>query len=360
MIANQSKTNLFFRLAFEQAKINLGSTSTNPSVGCIVEKDGTVLSSAHTALNGRPHAENIALKKKNISKNSNIYITLEPCSHYGLTSPCTKEIIKKKIKKVFFSINDIDIRSKNKAKKILNRKGISTKNGFSKKYGKIFYKSYTLSKNSSLPLIDSKIAISKDYFTKDKKKKWITNEHSRKRVHLLRSKYDCIISSSKTINDDNSLYSCRIESLENKSPCLVIFDRFLKIKKNLKLFKNKNKLKIFLLTQTNNNSKEFFLKNKGVQIIKFENMSNKNDLLNILYKLKKMGFSRILLESGLKLLNYFLLSNLLFNLYIFQSNKKLNKNGYNYTTNKYLKKLSFSKKINVNLFGESLYKVKLK
>ena len=102
MIANQSKTNLFFRLAFEQAKINLGSTSTNPSVGCIVEKDGTVLSSAHTALNGRPHAENIALKKKNISKNSNIYITLEPCSHYGLTSPCTKEIIKKKIKKVFF------------------------------------------------------------------------------------------------------------------------------------------------------------------------------------------------------------------------------------------------------------------
>jgi len=360
MTLNQNKINLFFKLAYEQAKINLGSTSINPSVGCIIEKNGTVLSSSCTALNGRPHAETIALKKNNSLKDSNIYITLEPCSHYGLTPPCTNEIIKKKIKKVFFSILDIDKRSKNRAKKILNNKGIFTKSGFNQKYGKTFYKSYILNKKNSLPFIDSKIAISKDYFTISRNNKWITNSHSRKRAHLLRSKYDCLISTSKTINEDDSLYNCRIEGLENRSPSLVIFDRHLKIRKNLKLFNTKKKSKIILLTQTNNKSKEFFLKKKGVKIVNFNNMSTKSDLLIILFKLKDMGFTRILLESGLKLLNYFLSSKVIFNLYIFQSNIKLRKNGYNFTTNKHLKKITFNKKINVNLYGENLFKVNLK
>ena len=100
---NLNSKNLYFlTLAFEQAKVNLGSTGTNPSVGCIVEKNGTVISSGRTSLQGRPHAESNALKKKINFKNSNIYITLEPCSHYGVTPPCTNKIIKKKIKKVFF------------------------------------------------------------------------------------------------------------------------------------------------------------------------------------------------------------------------------------------------------------------
>ena len=97
----KSKNLYFLNLAFEQAKINLGSTKRNPSVGCIVEKDGAVISSACTSFNGRPHAEFNALNKMKDFKNSNIYVTLEPCSHYGLTPPCTNIIVKKKIKKVF-------------------------------------------------------------------------------------------------------------------------------------------------------------------------------------------------------------------------------------------------------------------
>ena len=105
-------------LAFEQAKINLGSTKKNPSVGCIVEKNGAVISSACTSTNGRPHAEFNALNKNKDFKNSNIYVTLEPCSHYGVTPPCTNIIIKKKIKRVFYSAFDPDIRSKNRSKYI--------------------------------------------------------------------------------------------------------------------------------------------------------------------------------------------------------------------------------------------------
>ena len=103
-LKNNSKAkNLYFlNLAFEQAKINLGSTKSNPSVGCVVEKNGAIISSGRTSINGRPHAEFNALNKKKNFKNANLYVTLEPCSHYGSTPPCTNIIIKKKIKKVFF------------------------------------------------------------------------------------------------------------------------------------------------------------------------------------------------------------------------------------------------------------------
>ena len=86
----------FLKLAFEQAKINLGSTGTNPSVGCVVEKNGSIISAGYTSLNGRPHAEFNALKKNISFKNANLFVTLEPCSHFGKTPPCTNLIIKKK------------------------------------------------------------------------------------------------------------------------------------------------------------------------------------------------------------------------------------------------------------------------
>ena len=95
-------TNRYLDLAFEKAKINLGSTKSNPSVGCVVEKDGSVISSGYTSIGGRPHAEFNALNKKVNFKNANLYVSLEPCSHFGKTPPCVRLIIKKKIKKVFF------------------------------------------------------------------------------------------------------------------------------------------------------------------------------------------------------------------------------------------------------------------
>ena len=122
MSTSQNKDYLFSKLAFRQAEINLGSTSSNPSVGCVVVKDDAIISSGRTSVHGRPHAEANALNKKINFKGSRIYITLEPCSHYGQTPPCVNNIIKNKIHKVLFSINDTDKRSKNLAYLKLKRK----------------------------------------------------------------------------------------------------------------------------------------------------------------------------------------------------------------------------------------------
>ena len=141
-----------------------------------------------------------------------------------------KYYYKKKIKNVFFAFEDPDIRTFKKAKKFLRQKGIKTKLIHTKKYSK-FYKSYFINKKLSIPFITAKIAISKDYFTINKKNKWITNETSRNIVHLLRNRYDCILSTSKSINNDDSLLNCRINGLNNNKPDLFIIDLKLKLKK---------------------------------------------------------------------------------------------------------------------------------
>ena len=170
MSTSQNKNFLFIKLAFHQAEINLGSTSSNPSVGCVVVKGNSVISTGRTTFNGRPHAEANALKKNVNFNGSNLYVTLEPCSHYGETPPCLKNIINKKLHKVIYSINDTDKRSKNLAYKKLKKNKINVKRFVLKNYAKQFYKSYFLQSSRQSPYIDAKLAVSKDYLTINKKK----------------------------------------------------------------------------------------------------------------------------------------------------------------------------------------------
>ncbi len=114
--------NNFLKLAFNIAKINLGKTGLNPSVGCVVVKNNSVISSGFTSINGRPHAEFNALKSKKNFSDSDLYVTMEPCSHYGITPPCTNIISKKGIKRVFFSFYDTDARTARKIKSTLSKK----------------------------------------------------------------------------------------------------------------------------------------------------------------------------------------------------------------------------------------------
>ena len=94
--------NFFSTLALNLAEKNLGKTKTNPSVGCVVVKNDCVISSGITSISGRPHAEYNALNKRQNFKDSQIYVTLEPCSHYGITPPCTDFIKKKRINRSIF------------------------------------------------------------------------------------------------------------------------------------------------------------------------------------------------------------------------------------------------------------------
>ena len=344
----------YLDLAFYLAEKNLGQTKLNPSVGTVIVRNGSVISSGVTSINGRPHSEKNALNNLKNCLGASLYTTLEPCTHYGKTPPCTNFIIKKKIKNVYYAFEDPDLRTYKKAKKILSKKGIRTKLIKSKKHSK-FYRSYFINKKSSIPFVTAKIAISKDYFTINKKDKWITNETSRKKVHLLRSTHDCILSTSKSINKDDSLLNCRINGLNNKNPDLFIIDQKLKLKKKLSLNKFLKNRKTFLITNKINSNKILSYKKLGYKIIFIDKLKDKNDF-NLLYKkIYKKGYSRMLVETGLTFLNNLIKNKMIHDLYIFKSNKKLGKNGKNNATYNYLKKINL-KLLTINLNGDNLLK----
>ena len=346
--------NHYLELAFHLAEKNLGKTNLNPSVGTVVVKNGTVISSGVTSLKGRPHSEFNALNNVKNCSGASLYTTLEPCTHQGKTPPCVNIIIKKKIKNVYYAFEDPDIRTFKKAKKILSRKGIKAKLIQSKKYNE-FYKSYFINKKLFTPFVTGKIAISKDYSTISKKDKWITNEVSRNLVHLLRSKYDCILSTSRSINQDDSLLNCRIDGLKNNKPDLFIIDLKLKLKKKLSLNKYLKIRKTFIITSKTHISKTSVYKKLGYKIIFVNKLENKNDL-NFLYKkIYKMGYSRMLIETGLTFLNNLIKNKMINELYIFKSSKKLGKNGSNNNTSIFLKKIH-PKLLTINLNGDSLLK----
>ena len=352
--------NFFSNLAFQIAEENLGKTKTNPSVGCVAVKGNTVISSGCTSINGRPHAEFNTLNKQKNFKGSSLYVTLEPCSHYGLTPPCTKIIKKRKIKKVYFNFYDPDKRTYKKAKQTLKKNHIKLNKINTALINRDFYKSYYVNKKKDLPFVDGKIAISNDYFTINKKSKWITNERSRLVSHLIRSKYDCIMSTSKTINKDNSLLNCRIKGLEKYQPDLVIVDRHLKLKKSLKLLKLNKIRKTYIITSSNNYKKINYFKKKRFIVVKMKSLDGKKDFRYFINKLFQIGKRRILVESGLIFLNKLLNFELINNLFIFKTNFSLKNYGFNNTKNNFLKRYKLNDFIKVNLDNDKLFKIKIK
>lgn len=354
----------FMQLALNQAKKGLGLTKENPSVGCVLVKNGEIISLGNTSDGGRPHAEINAINfAKSKIKNSYLYVTLEPCSHYGKTPPCVHRIINEKIKKVFFSIKDLDKRTFNKSYKILKKNKIVVTSGYLAKVTKNFYRSYIKSKTETFPFVTCKVAMSKDFYLINNNSKWVTNLSSRKRVHLMRSNHDCILTSSSTIINDNPALTCRIDGLSKYSPTRIILDNHLKTSLNSNVYSNTKKIKTIIFYNKTDNKKVNKFKKQGIKLYKIPLDKNGNlNLKQVLIKAKKLMFYRIFLESGLKLVENFLTLNLVDDLKIFNSNKKLKNNGKD-TIKKILLKFTKgkTKKVeNINLFGEVLTSYKLK
>jgi len=320
-----NKDRFYMNLAINLAKGQDGLTGLNPSVGCVIVKNKKIISHAVTNVNGRPHAETIALnknKKNNIG--STVYLTLEPCTHYGKTQPCTNALVKSKVKKVIYSIDDRDPRTFKKAKKILKLNKILTKSGLLVNETKNLYKSYNYIKKNKLPYIIGKLACSSNLYILNNNTH-ITNEHSRKVSHLLRFKNQGILTTYKTINSDNPKLNCRIDGLEKFSPKKIIIDKNLKIKLNSFIINNSRKFKTIIFHNSKNLSKMRILKNKGIKLINFNVENNKNfNLRKIFKKIYNLGIHTLLVEAG-KTLTCNIISQKIFNeFYLFKSDKILN------------------------------------
>ena len=320
-----NKDKFFMSLALDLAKVKNGLTGVNPAVGAvIVNKKNEIISIGSTGINGVPHAEYNAIKYS-IDEliDSKLYVTLEPCVHYGKTPPCTNEIIKSKIAKVFFSVSDIDKKVRNKSKKILIKKGIKVKQGLLKKKVGDFYIPYKFNKKYKLPFVTGKIAITKNnVFYSDQTKK-VTSKQTDKLTHFLRYKNDSILVTSRTINTDNPKLNCRLIGLKKFSPKRIILDKNLEINLSSYIVKTINKKNTIIFYNRSFSKKMLFLKKKGALLIKVNLGLDKNlDLKKILKKLYDFNCRNLLVEGGGFITKNFLKQRLFNIFYLLKSNKK--------------------------------------
>ena len=327
----------------------VGSTYPNPPVGAIIVKNGFIMSRGWTQPAGTPHAEIHAInqiKNKKDIKGAHLYCTLEPCSHKGKTAPCVNKIIELKFSKVIISQIDKNPLVNSNSVKKLRSAGIEVviKNFSSelKELNNIFFNSIRDNK----PFITLKIASTADgkIATNQYESKWITNSTSRMVGHKLRSLNECMIVGTGTIRKDNPILDCRLEGLSNLSPDIFILDRKVNLKKNLKIFGNKNrKIHVFYSDKV----KKRILKSKNIKYIKIREVNNELDIKTVVKTVSQLGYMRILVEGGAKLSASLLNENLIDEIFWFRSSKIMGNNGINAISNLDINKVDHLKKFNL-------------
>jgi diaminohydroxyphosphoribosylaminopyrimidine deaminase/5-amino-6-(5-phosphoribosylamino)uracil reductase len=321
----------YMKLAINLARARKGLTGENPSVGCLIVKDDKIISIGQTGYNGRPHAESNAINNSfQDLEGAKMYVTLEPCNHYGKTPPCTKSIIKSGIKEVFYSINDIDNKVKGKSFKILTKKKIKVRRGLLRKEATELYDSYIVNRKYKVPFVTGKIAVSKNKLIYSEKVKRITTLTSDKFSHYLRFKNDGLMISSNTLNIDNPKLNCRLNGYEKYSPKRIILDKNLDIRMNTYVYKSANNDNTIIFHHSSNHSKIKTLRKKGINLIKSKlNTNKKFDLKTILKKLFSLGIKNLLVEGGEKITKNMLKNKLINQFYLFESLKTLPKTKKN-------------------------------
>lgn len=196
-------------LAISLGRRNLGQTSPNPSVGCVLVKNDVIVGRGYTAPGGRPHAETQALKQAgSVANGSTAYITLEPCSHEGKTPPCAQALVEAGVKRAVIATIDPDKRVNGKGISILEAAGIEVKVGVLAEQASLDHAGFFSSQSDCRPWITLKLATSIDgkIATSKGDSKWITGSSARHFVHNMRRKHDAIMVGSGTvISDDPSL-----------------------------------------------------------------------------------------------------------------------------------------------------------
>lgn len=226
------------RRCLELADRGVGHTRTNPLVGCVVVKEGRIISEGWHAAFGAPHAEVMALEPLSESdrEGCTVYVNLEPCCHYGKTPPCTDLLLRSRPRRVVVAHRDPDMRVAGKGLQILRQAGIEVTEGVCDAEARTLNKAYLVNKRLGRPFITLKWAQSKDGCMADAsgQPKKITGARDDVYVHWLRHRYDAIMVGYNTAVKDNPQLTVR--HIQGKQPVRVVWDPENALPKHLKIF----------------------------------------------------------------------------------------------------------------------------
>lgn len=312
----------YLRLAIELAENARGKCSPNPFVGCVIVKDEEIVGEGFTQPWGQDHAEVQALKQAGeLANSADLYVTLEPCSHYGKTPPCAKAIIEAGIRRVFVGITDPNPQVSGKGIAMLEEAGIEVKyNLLAAEITRQLEYFLTYMKKER-PFVFIKSAVSLDGKIADDcgNSKWITNAKSRERVHQLRAEADAVITGVATVNKDDAMLNVRLAGYEDRNPIRIVLDYDLEINLENKLVKSSPEIKTIIYTYHENLNSPIAntLKEYNIDVRSAESEGKNFILKNILAELKTEFISVVMVEAGPRLTSSFVKEGLVDKLYYF-------------------------------------------
>ena len=318
----------YMAAAIRLSRWHLGATASNPSVGCVIVKDGAIVGRAVTARAGRPHAETQALAEAGeAARGATAYVTLEPCSHYGKTPPCADALIAAGVARVVVAADDPDERVSGRGLQMLGDAGIAVTRGVLTAEAEQELEAYLNRQRRKRPQVTLKLAVSADGMIgrRGEGQVAITGREARAQSHILRAESDAILVGIGTVLADDPELTCRLPGLEERSPVRVVLDRRLETPLSSKLVRGIAAGHPLLVVGSPeaDDTRRTDLQSAGAEVLDLDGP----DYQILLEALATRGLSSLVVEGGRRAATAFLAQGIVDRIMLFSSDVVVGENG---------------------------------
>ena len=327
----------FMQLALTLGRRGLGRTWPNPAVGAVVVKDGIIVGRGWTQPGGRPHAEVEALRRAGeAARGAMLYVTLEPCSHFGKSPPCADAVIAAGVSRVVSAIEDPNPQVAGQGTAKLRAAGVSVETGLCAREAAHDHAGHFRRIRDKRPHVILKLAISADdrIAAAGHQPVAITGETARTRVHLLRAQCDAILVGIGTVLSDDPLLNCRLPGMEARSPVRVVLDSALRIRLDSRLLHSARHTPLWLMaSETAEAPSAARLGAAGAQVIRLAPVADVPgsppglDLKTVLHALSERGITRLLVEGGSRVAAAFVAADLADEIWLLRGPEPIGEGG---------------------------------
>lgn len=316
----------YMQLALDLAASAKGNTNPNPCVGAVLVKDGVIVGTGLHRKAGEPHAEVHAFNMAGAhAKGATLYVTLEPCSHFGKTPPCANLVRESQVSRVVVATMDPNPSVAGRGIKLLREAGIEVEVGLLEIEARKLNERFIYNMLANKPFVISKFAMTMDgkIATYNGHSKWITSEEARLQVHKLRHEMDGILVGVGTVLADNPSLTTRLPNREGKNPIRIILDSELKTPLHSNVVNTAEARTIIVTGNEADVKKARRLYEKGVQLLTVSKTEQGLNLSEMLDELYKLGITDVLVEGGAEINASFLRARLINKVLLFMAPKIL-------------------------------------
>lgn len=346
-------------LALSQARKGIGKTSPNPPVGCVIVRNGEIVGSGWHRKAGTPHAEIHALREAGErARGADIFVTLEPCSHFGKTPPCADALIAAGVGRVYAGMVDPNPKVAGQGVARLRAAGIPTFPGLMEQECRRLIGPFIKQVTTGIPFVTVKSALTLDgkTATASGDSKWITGEAARRHVHKLRAEHDALMVGVATVLADDPELTCRL-TRGGRDPLRVVVDSHLRTSPDAKLFRLTSQASTLIATTVQDEEKLMPYRVLGAELLICRDAGGRVDLTDLLAQLGKRGVQSILVESGGELAGALLRQGFIDKLVLFYGPKLVGGEGRSPFAGCGVEKMSqaiWLQEIEVRRFGDDL------